>query len=467
MPFRLAPLPRPHKRLSLTCTHVAATTWVEPRTEASSHADGAFFIGRSPFMGRSGFIGRSLRVDSLKIGTDTMIADLAAYPDVLAAASQWLDETDRIAELAVAVQQIPAPTGAEAVRATWVEKEFNRLKLDDVSQDSVYNVFGRIPGRAESPALLVSAHTDTVFSATTDLAVHYDDEDARIYGPGVGDNSTGVAALLLLGETLKGLPQPPVDIWLVANSGEEGLGDLRGMRAAVDRLDGVIGAAIVLEGMGLGRVVHLALGSRRYRIRVQAPGGHSWSDFGSASAVHVLAQLAADITRLQVPETPRTTFNIGRIEGGRSINTIAQEATLELDLRSEDQVALAQIVAGVNEIVANYQTQTWQRRGVTVETELIGDRPSGGIDETHPLTQAAIRALVDVEVEQEPECRISSTDANIPLSRGIPAVCVGITEGGSAHRIEEWISTEPLGRGMRHLILFTWWAAAWLGGELE
>ncbi|MFN2202367.1 MAG: M20/M25/M40 family metallo-hydrolase [Caldilineaceae bacterium] len=396
-----------------------------------------------------------------------MIADLAAYPDVLDAASRWLDEVWRIADMAVQVQQVPAPTGAEAVRASWVERELKRLKLDDVEQDGLFNVYARIRGRDPSPALVVTAHTDTVFPATTDLTVRRDAEVGRIYGPGIGDNSAGVAALLLLAETLKKLPEPPVDIWLVANSGEEGLGDLRGIRAATDRLAPVMGAAIVIEGMGLGRVVHSALGSRRYRIRCNAPGGHSWSDFGTASAVHTLALLAADIVRMDVPESPRTTFNIGRMEGGRSINTIAQDAMLELDLRSEDQDTLAGAIAKVLAIVEEYQTVTWQRRGVTVEVEQIGDRPSGGIPADHPLTQAALRALVDVGCKTEPERRMSSTDANIPLSRGIPAVCVGVTEGSNAHRLEEWISTEPLGRGMRHLVLLTWWAAAWLAGDIS
>ncbi len=396
-----------------------------------------------------------------------MISDLAAYPDVLSAAGDWLGQNDRIAELAVTVQRLPAPTGAEAVRAHWVEKEFQRMGLADVSMDSLYNVFGRLAGRASGPALVVSAHTDTVFPANTDLSVKYDDERARVYGPGIGDNSTGVAALLCLIETMKLLQAPPVDVWFVANTGEEGLGDLKGMRAAVDVLEDKMGAAIVLEGMGLGSVVYSALGSRRFRISVSAPGGHSWSDFGTASAVHVLALLASDIARLQVPETPRTTFNIGRIQGGRSINTIAQDAWLELDLRSEETFALEQAVSDVMKMVSNYQSVTWEKRGVEVRTELIGDRPPGSIPESHPLTQAAIEALTDTGHERPVELRTGSTDANIPLSRDIPAVCIGITEGGGAHRLEEWISKEPLGRGMRHLVLLTWWATAWLAGEIE
>ncbi len=396
-----------------------------------------------------------------------MIEQFAAYPEVLAAAASSLGRGEQLADLCIQVQQIPAPTGAEAMRANWVQKQFTKLKLADVSQDAVYNVYARVPGAKSSPALLVSAHTDTVFTANTDLTVRAEPENGRLYGPGIGDNSAGVAALLALAEMLSTLPAPPVDIWLLANTGEEGLGDLRGMRAAVDRLQAKLGAAIVIEGMGLGRVVHRALGSRRYRISVHAPGGHSWSDFGTASAIHVLVQLAADLSRLRVPEAPRTTFNIGRISGGRSVNTIAQEASLELDLRSEDPQALAQLVDEVLAIVQIYQAPEWARREVQVEATVIGDRPPGGIEAGHPLVQASLAALQDVGYAGGPDLRISSTDANIPLSRGIPSVCVGVTDGGNAHRLEEWILTQPLGQGVRHLMLLTWWAAAWLGGELD
>ena len=395
-----------------------------------------------------------------------MIEQFVAYPEALTAAASCLDRAEQIAALTVEIQQMPAPTGAEAVRANWVERRFTQMKLGGVSQDSLYNVYARVPGAKQTPALLVSAHTDTVFPANTDLSVRVDEETGRIYGPGIGDNSAGVAALLTLAELLMKLPPPPVDIWLVANTGEEGLGDLRGMRAAVDRLGPTLGAAIVIEGMGLGRIVHRGLGSRRYRITARAPGGHSWSDFGSASAIHVLVKLAADLTRLRLPDTPRTTYNIGRISGGRSVNTIAQEAWLELDVRSEEAAALEQTIADALEIVQNYQTPEWLRQDVTVEATVIGDRPSGGIDAGHPLVQAAMAALHDVGRPEYPDLRISSTDANIPLSRGIPAVCVGITEGGGAHRLEEWMQKQPLGQGMRHLMLLAWWASAWLAGEI-
>lgn len=391
----------------------------------------------------------------------------AEYPAIMEAARRWSAPAAELVELCIAIQQIPAPTGAETARAQWVAERMRSLGLQDVVFDpETCNVYGRWPGMQSQPALLISAHTDTVFGMDVDLSVHRDAINNRVYGPGIGDNSMGVAALLELIAVMPALPQPPVDIWFAANSQEEGLGDLRGMRAVVDVLQDRIGACVVLEGMGLGRVVHRALGSRRYRIRVDAPGGHSWSDFGSASALHVLAQLAAELTRLRVPDVPRTTFNIGRMTGGTSVNTIAQHAWLELDLRSEKPEGLSWIIDQVMEIVSRYQTPKWQQRGVMVVAEVIGDRPPGEIAEDHPLVVAAQNALAAAGYPQQPDLRISSTDANIPLSRGIPAICVGVTEGGNAHRLQEWISTEPLARGMSHLLLLSWQTAAWLSSDV-
>jgi acetylornithine deacetylase/succinyl-diaminopimelate desuccinylase-like protein len=377
---------------------------------------------------------------------------------------------DALIDLCIAVQQIAAPTGAEGERAAWVEERFCSLGLADVVQDSHNNVYARLPGKQAGPALMLSAHIDTVFPAETDLTIRRDDARHRVGGPGLGDNSTGVAGLLTLAQLLR-TTTPAVDIWFVANSCEEGLGDLRGMRAAVERLNGresgqesnLLGACIVIEGMGLGRIVHQALGSRRYKIGVTAPGGHSWSAFGTPSAVHVLVQLAERVTRLAPPHTPRTTWNIGRIRGGTSINSIAENAWLELDLRSEQGHTLAAMVEQVNGIVRRYQSPQWRQKGVYVSMDPIGDRPTGEIAANHPLVIASERALKAVGVAVEPGERMSSTDANIPLSLGIPAVCVGITRGGNAHRLDEWISTLELTKGMQHLLLLSAWAAGWLG----
>jgi len=390
---------------------------------------------------------------------------LSAYPQVQDAARGYLSRREEMTELCTQVQQIPSPTGEESARAAWVEGVFQEMGLHDVDADDLYNVYGRVPGRnSEAPAIMVSAHTDTVFPAGTDLTIRVDEQTGRVYGPGIGDNSTGVASLILLARELIQL-QPPVDILLVANSREEGNGDLGGMRGAVDRLQARIGASIVIEGAGIGRIVHRALGSRRYRISARAPGGHSWSDYGSPSAIHVLVQIAAEIARLRAPSQPRTTFNIGRIEGGTSINTIAQRASLELDLRSEDPAALVQLDKDVQKIVRQFQGARWKRWGVIVETEVIGHRPGGEIPGDHPLVVAAQEALAGAGLTGRPELQISSTDANIPLSRGIPTVCVGITQGGDVHRLEEWINPQLMPQGMQHLMLLTWWAALWVAGE--
>ncbi len=413
---------------------------MEPRAQASSHRGRSFFVCIRLQEAR-------WQRPQVKWGVG-MAANLA--------------EQQQVVDLCIQVQQIAAPTGQESERARWVAEWLRQRGYSDVLHDDYDNVYACLRGRQHKPALLISAHTDTVFPAGVNLAIRYDEEQRCIYGPGLGDNSTGVAALLWLAAELHGQEPPPVDIWFVANAGEEGNGNLRGMRAAVDRLQNVLGAAIVIEGMGLQRVVSRALGSRRFRIAVHAPGGHSWSDFGVASAVHVLVNLASELTRLRPPAAPRTTFNVGVISGGTSINTIAQYAELELDLRSEEPAALELLVNQVEQIVQRYQTPRWRQAGVIVDAELIGDRPAGGIPADHPLVQAAVQSLIGVGVQPQVANRISSTDANVPLSRNIPAVCIGITDGGNAHRLDEWITADFLSQGMQHLRTLTDWAAKWL-----
>lgn len=388
---------------------------------------------------------------------------LPEFASIRAAAETIAGEGERLAALCIEIQQIPAPTGAEEKRADWVEERFRQLGLADIDRDGALNVYGRIPGKQSTPALLVSAHTDTVFPASTDLTVRTDPETGRIAGPSIGDNSTGLAGLMVLAEVLAGIEQPPVDIWLVANSTEEGLGDLKGIRAAVDRLPDRIGAVLVLEGMGLGRIVHRGLGVRRYRIHAHAPGGHSWGDFGNASAIHCLAALVTDITRLNVPQQPRTTYNVGKFSGGTSVNTIAQHASFELDLRSAAPETLAQLDEQVQRLVQRHQRHHQRgKSGVTFSMETIGDRPAGQIPESHPLMQATSGILAQLGIPERMDVRISSTDANIPLSRGIPSVCIGLTEGGDAHRLSEWINPAPLAKGIQQLLYLTWWTAGWL-----
>jgi acetylornithine deacetylase/succinyl-diaminopimelate desuccinylase-like protein len=360
----------------------------------------------------------------------------------------------RVLDRAVAIQQIPAPPFAETERAAFVHSQFQVEGLLDVSIDSLGNVFGRLQGSGSTRPLVISAHLDSVFPHDTDLRVAREAE--RIYGPGIGDNALGVAGLFGLLWCLRevGLESNaartqarthlPGDIWLVANVGEEGLGDLRGMRRVVDRFADQPLAYLVLEGMALGQIYHRGLGVKRFRIRARTSGGHSWVDHGKPSAIHELAALINRLTALELPEKPRTSLNVGVISGGTGVNTIAAEAHLELDLRSEGSQALQRLARQVEDIVASAN-----RPDVQVTREIIGQRPAGKISASHPLVQVAKGCLEAHGVA--PNLTIGSTDANLPLSRGFPAVCLGLSTGFGAHTVNEYVNTPPLAQGLAAL----------------
>ena len=350
-----------------------------------------------------------------------------------------------VVESAIAIQQIPAPTFDEVRRALYAHAAMQQLGLNDVATDAVGNVYGRIAGRTSGHSLLIAAHLDTVFPAATDLQIKRVGQ--QVYGPGIGDNSLGVAGLLHLAQALREHDITPThDVWFVANVGEEGLGDLRGMRAALDRLHGQVAYAIALEGTGHDRVVHEAIGVRRYRISVTAAGGHSWQNFGAASAIHSLVRLADRLTRLDLPNV-RGSFNIGVIEGGTSVNAIAERASLLLDLRSVEPEGLAALVRQVEKILVAARAA---EPDVTISAEIVGDRPAGQIPRDHPLVKMATAAYAAAGATVS--FGIGSTDANVPLSRGIPAVCVGIADGANAHRLDEYIDVSRVGAGMRALL---------------
>jgi acetylornithine deacetylase/succinyl-diaminopimelate desuccinylase-like protein len=366
-------------------------------------------------------------------------------PAVQSACDDFGDGSE-IVETAIAIQQIPAPTFHESQRGHYVEQQMRDQGLADVTTDAIGNVYGRRAGRAGTPGLLIAAHLDTVFPSDTDLSVRR--EGSRIYGPGLGDNSLGVAALLHLARAMQRHDiASEGDIWFVANVGEEGLGDLRGMRAAVDKLQPRIAAAIALEGTVPDRVVHAGLGVRRYRVGAAAAGGHSWQNFGAPSAIHALVRLAAGLTQIEAPREPRSTFNIGTIEGGTSVNTIAQRAALLLDLRSVEPAALQRLIDQVEWIVAAAREA---EPDVAFDIATVGDRPAGRIALDHPLARAAAAAYTAAGIRVTFDA--ASTDANIPLSRGIPAVCIGIGDGENAHRLDEYIEPARVPQGMRALL---------------
>ncbi|MBI3240960.1 MAG: M20/M25/M40 family metallo-hydrolase [Chloroflexi bacterium] len=345
---------------------------------------------------------------------------------------------------AIAIQQIPAPTFAEARRAEYVACEFKALGLSDVEVDDLGNVFARRPGRGGRHPVLVTAHTDTVFPADTDLTIQRQSD--RIVGPGLGDNSLGVAGLFGLIETLNAAAvETPADVWLAANVGEEGLGDLRGMRRVMERFGPSVAATIIIEGMAFGHIYHEAIGVHRFRITARAEGGHSYTHFGRPSAVHGLVRLASRLADLPLPAQPKTTLNIGQISGGTSVNTIARQASLELDLRSEDPKMLAGLVSQVEKLI-----QAANAPGLILETVITSQRPAGAIPRSHPLVQLAVKALRAVETE--PTFEKGSTDTNVPLSLGLPAVCIGLSRGGNAHRPDEYVEPAMLANGLKQLL---------------
>lgn len=357
------------------------------------------------------------------------------------------DLVEDCARLATRIAEVAAPTNEEADRAALVRQLLVEHGYDDVQEDTLHNVVGRIPGqRRDRPPLLLAAHIDTVFPRSVPLRVVR--EGSRIHGPGIGDNSVSVAAILMLRTALNRLGvTPAVDVIVTGNVGEEGLGDLRGMRAVMD-VNPDVGAAIAIEGQTLGRLTYQAVGSKRYEVTVAGPGGHSWGDAGRPSAIHALANLICRLDRLPLHHDPKTTLNVGMVTGGISVNTIAPTATAIIDLRSVDVGALDFLAAQVEA-----EARLTASRDVSVDIRKVGDRPAGSV----PLDTGIV--LIGVSVLRalglDATCDASSTDANIPISRGIPAMCIGLATGGNVHRADEYIDLGRLGTGFAQLILLT------------
>lgn len=345
----------------------------------------------------------------------------------------------------ITVAQIPAPTFEEEARGLYVRERMAAVGLSDVVIDEVGNVIGRLPGTGGGPVVLLAAHIDTVFPAETDLTVKVDGDILR--GPGVGDNAASVAVMLWTAELLRRSgTKLQGDVIFVATVGEEGLGDLRGIRAAMERFGDDVSYVVPLDG-SLGGMVRQGLGSRRFRLVVKAEGGHSWGAFGASSAIHGIAKMVAAIADLRVPSTPKTTFNVGTISGGNSVNSIAAHAEALIDLRSLDQNELRKLEDRVRRIVHDVALAT----SVQAQLELIGDRPTGLIPDDHPLCMAvrAVHQMMGIQTRVYP----SSTDGNIPLSMGIPSVTVGVTLGGNGHRLDEYIHAPPLAKGLGQVLL--------------
>ncbi|GAC1367795.1 MAG: M20/M25/M40 family metallo-hydrolase [Ktedonobacteraceae bacterium] len=351
---------------------------------------------------------------------------------------------ESVAALTQRICAVPAPTGEERTRAEFVAALW-RERGYTPEFDELGNVYVRRGSRSNAPLLMLLAHTDTVFPASTPINVRRDGD--LLFGPSIGDNSVSVASMLTVFEVLDALGwETAVDIVAVANVGEEGLGNLRGARAAVQRYLPTLGAVLAIDGR-LGCIVNGAVGSKRWKVTLRGPGGHSYGLFGTPSAIHGLGRIIAAISTLSVPQEPKTTFNVGMIEGGTSVNTIAAQANAIIDMRSTDVSALDHLAEQVRDIVMRY---TGPESGLRAEIEVLGERPAGSRSEADPLVQLAVRALQWVEIE--PKLVASSTDANIPISLNIPSACVGITQGEKAHTVDEYIYIPPIEKGVAQLI---------------
>jgi acetylornithine deacetylase/succinyl-diaminopimelate desuccinylase-like protein len=371
---------------------------------------------------------------------------LTRRPDVQAALKWIVENEQRFVDEVIALSEIPAPTFDESRRAAHFAGRLSEVGVADIDRDRAGNVIARTASRAESAGPALMAHLDTVFPQGTDLSVTRKRD--RLYGPGIGDNSAGLAGLLLMLEAMRfaGIITH-LPIWLVASTGEEGLGDLKGARSAVAELLPKIDSLVAIEGALLGRITHEAVGSLRWRVQFSGPGGHSWHDFGRASAINAAAAAVVELTRLELPLEPRTTFNVGRIEGGIGVNVIAANAELLLDMRSVDGAALRALAANADSAIRRAAEQ----QGASVSVTVVGDRPAGSIARDHEIVTAAARVLRWLQLE--PRYEAASTDANIPLSQGIPAITIGITHGGGIHTEDEWIDVAPATTGIRQLLL--------------
>ena len=353
----------------------------------------------------------------------------------------------------IRICEIPAPPFKEQQRAVYLASRFVELGLSDVHTDSEGNVIGFFRGNSASPLIVLSAHLDTVFPEGTD--VHVKRESGRMMAPGIADNCSGLAALVALIQALNaGGVKPVGTLAFVASVGEEGEGDLRGVRHLFNegRLAGRVDAFVSFDGPGTDFITHQALGSRRYRVRLEGPGGHSWADFGVVNPVHALGRAAALLAEYRAPIEPRTTYNIGRIVGGESVNVIPQHAEMDVDLRSVSASELTRLedflLKAVHKSIAEENSlRAASGLGLRLEVSLIGNRPSGETPAISNLVRTAIAASRAFGIEAV--LNRASTDANIPISLGIPSITIG-TGGafGDSHRLSEWYS--PEGRDVGH-----------------
>lgn len=372
------------------------------------------------------------------------IAAILARPRVRAAFDHIVALEPRSRADLIELTEIPAPPFGEERRAARYAELLREAGLDDVRIDGAGNAVGRRPGRSGERTVAYAAHLDTVFPAGTDVAVRID-ENGRMHAPGIGDNTRGLVTVLAALRAMESAGiETEADVLFIGNVGEEGLGDLRGMKHLFREGAEPIHALIAVDGGRSSRIVFGGVGSHRYRVTFRGPGGHSWGAFGMANPHHAAGRAIALFDRAALPltrEGPKTSYNVGRVGGGTSINSIPFESWMEVDMRSGSQDKLDEIDAAFQTAMrAALQQENAEREEgppLTVDIERVGTRPAAEGDAERPLVQRALAATMAFGIA--PELTISSTDANLPLSLGVPAVTMsrgGI--GGNAHSPDEW-----------------------------
>jgi acetylornithine deacetylase/succinyl-diaminopimelate desuccinylase-like protein len=389
---------------------------------------------------------------------ESIVRELLSVEGVSRAFRFFDAHAEEFIEEQIRLCSIPAPPFGESERASYLRRKFIECGLPEASLDAEGNCLALRRGRKLDPLVVVSAHLDTVFPAGTDCTVRR--EQGKLFAPGIADDGCGLVALVALIKALDaGALETEGTLLFVGTVGEEGEGNLRGARYLLSAGEwaGRVDSFISFDGPGVERITHAGLGSRRYRLRLRGTGGHSWGDFGAANPVHALGRAIARLTTYPAPAEPRTTFNVGRIEGGAGVNVIPTEAAMDVDLRSASAQELQRLDAFFRRAAreAAEDENSMRRAGdppLELDLKLIGDRPSG---ET-PADSAIVRLAAETTraVGYNPRLDRSSTDSNIAISLGIPAVTLGAGgNSGSSHTLEEWY--DPRGRevGLRRALL--------------
>lgn len=381
--------------------------------------------------------------------------DAIAQDKRVVKAFSWLDaNTAWITDQQISITEIPAPEFSEQARGAYMAKVLAASGLD-VRTDSVGNVIGERGGTAAKEVVLVVAHLDTVFPAGTPVSVKH--LQGRLEAPGISDDGTGLATILGLARAMNETKlKTRATVVFCADVGEEGEGNLRGIRELMNTYKGRLRAVIAIDGAATDYVTTLGLGSRRLEVSVEGPGGHSWSDFGAPNPITALARGMVEFSRIPVPEEPRTTFNFGMISGGNSVNSIPTEAEVKVDLRSEDEAELSRLESELRKTFATAVGEEMAAAStgspLKLKINVIGVRPAGKLPDNSPLLAAIENA--DRYLGNRSRMERSSTDANLPLSLGIPAIAIGGGgNGGGAHSLNEWY--DPAGRelGLKRALL--------------